>query len=161
MELSSWFLSLSSVVVGVVLGAFVTLWRRQAETKWGTKFEAYQRILSAIDDIRFWAEETYASNLALPTVSTDDAPALATKYRAARRELWRFVHVGGLIISDDASAELEGLLSKIAQDEFGFWDDSFSEDDYSLELARHAERVRTAIDKSLPRLLEVAKRDIR
>lgn len=158
-QITTWILSVGALVIGAVIGSALALFRTKAETKWRAKFDAYQQILLGFEDMRFWAEETYATNLSLPTVGGDQAD-LSQRYRQAKRDLWSYAHIGGLIISQEATADVRDLLIEIAGEEFEFADDAADEASYPYKLAEHAGRVRDAITAQLPELVRIARSDL-
>jgi hypothetical protein len=159
-DFGPWLLSVVSLLIGAIVGTLFGLWRTRTETKWQLKFRAYRRIFSAIEDIRLWAEETYAYNLMLPSPGPEEMGRLATSYRKAKHDLWRFVNVGHLILSDQSRAAINDLMSQIAEEEFSFEQEIFGESEYPRELADHAEGLRKKIAGSLPAIMEAARRDI-
>jgi hypothetical protein len=147
-------------VIAAFVAAFLATRRTKSETRWRAKFDAYARVLGAVEDMRFWAEETYASNLLLPTVGSDELKAATRRYDEAKRVLWSYVHVGVLVISDEAREKLDEMLSSIAREEIRFDMDAGNEDDYSADLANHCDNVRNLVATHLPGIVTTAKHDL-
>lgn len=160
LDITAWALPLVSVVIGAVVGAIVSVWRGRAEIRWQSKYDACHRILGALDEIRSWAEETYADRLALPRTPLASAYELSDRYRAAQRELWRVVHAGVLVISSQTRRRLEALLADIAREDAEFHERVEMGDDGVVDHARHADRVGDAVRRGMPGLLEAMRREV-
>lgn len=148
-------------MVAAVLTALLTTRRSKTETRWKAKYDAYSRILSSIEDIRYWAEETYASNLLLPSIGGDQLDAATKRFHEAKRVLWSYVHVGALVVSEDVREKLDDFLVAIGSEEHRFEEDVRDDDDYSTDLADHCDKIRNLVTERLPGLLASARSDIR
>jgi uncharacterized membrane protein YraQ (UPF0718 family) len=159
-DVLKWLFSLITAIVAAFLGSTLALRKTKTERRWQAKYDAYQKILAAVESMRYWAEESYASNLLLPSVSSEKLSELRDGYHEAKRELWSYVHIGELIVCIASRELLEDLLVEIAREEFRFEDDSIDDSEFPAALAHHCDQIRTAITKALPKLLELAKADI-
>ena len=104
-ELPEWVklaVPVASAVIAAFLAAYLATTRTKKETRWRTKYDAYQRILSSVEDIRYWAEETYADAMMLPSIGSTRLGVAQDRYEEAKRVLWSHVNVGGLLICEDA-----------------------------------------------------------
>ena len=159
-EVAKWLLSLVTAIVAAFVGSTLALRKTKTERRWQAKYDAYQQILAAVEAMRYWAEECYASNLLLPAVSGEKLSELSNRYQEAKRELWGYVHVGELIISSASRQLLEEVLVEIGRQEFRFEDDSVDDAEIPAALAHHCDDIRTAVAKALPKLLQLARADI-
>ncbi len=154
-ELLRWLGALTAAFIGSTLA----LSRTKRERRWQAKYDAYQRILAGVESIRLWAEETYASALSLPSLGSPQE--LAKRFDEAKRELWGFVHVGGLVISTESQAALHDLLTEVSGLEFDFDDEGKDERNYPTVLAAHCDKVRQAVARHVPALMKLGKKDLR
>ena len=155
---------IASAVIAIIAAfaaAFLATRRTKNEARWRASYDAYTRILSSVEDIRFWADETYASNLLLPSASAEQLNAAEGRYEEARRILSSFAHVGALVISEQCRRELDELISDLSREDFRFHEDGTDEENFSRELAEHCEKVRTLIESHLPQIVASAKKDLR
>jgi hypothetical protein len=153
----------SAAVVALIAAfaaAFLATRRAKGETRWKAKYDAYARVLSSVEDIRFWAEETYASNLLLPTVGAEQLRLATQRYDEAKRVLWSYVHVGALVVCPEARSKLEALLSAIGREEHRFQEDMIGDDDYSGEIADHCDRIRKIVADQIPAVMTIAQHDL-
>ena len=156
------FLSAFAIaLVGAFVGARLALRRTKAETVWRTKYEAYQRILMAIEDIRFWAEESYGDNFSLPSVSQDALKEARTRYDEAKRTLWSFVRAGDLIACDEARTLLDDMMTALSREEHRHMEDPKADDDGWTAFAEHTDNVRKIVGAAVPKLVLVAQKDLR
>jgi hypothetical protein len=148
-------------LIAAFAAAFLATRRTKGETRWRAKYDAYARILSSVEDIRFWAEETYASNLLLPTVGAEQLRLATERYDEAKRVLWSYVYVGALVVCPEARDRLETLLSAIGREEHRFQEDVTGDDEYSREIAEHCDNIRKIVAEQIPSVLTVAQHDLR
>jgi len=156
-----WFASLFSVLLAAFAGSWLALRKTKRERVWEARYEAYRQILSAIHDMRYWAEEAYSANLCLPSVGSEKLRSLAARFDEAKHELSSFVHVGELLIAERSREALEDLVTAISKEEFEFGDDPVSEADFPNRYTDHCDRIRSIVSERLPGILELAKADIR
>lgn len=154
-ELLRWLAALAAAFIGSTFA----LSRTKRERRWQAKYDAYQRIFAAVEAIRFWAEETYSSSLSLPSIGS--AQDLAQRFDDAKRELWGFVHVGGLVVSAKSQEALQDLLTEVSRVEFAFDDEGKDENNYAAVLSEHCDQVRQIVARHLPVLLQLGKKDLR
>lgn len=102
------------------VGSLLALRKTKRETQWQAKYEAYQKILAAVESMRICAEETYSARHLLPSLTDEKLVELGHRYQEAKRELWSHVRVGELVVSSDARASLADLLSAISSEEIRF-----------------------------------------
>jgi hypothetical protein len=153
--------SFGEPLLAALLVAFLAFRRTKSETKWRAKHDAYQRILSSVEDIRYWAEETYADALMLPSIGQQRLLAAADSYEEAKRVLWSHVYVGGLVVCEAARLRLDKMLSEIAGEEFEFQENPGDPDDFTRGLAAHCDKVRNIANEHIPHILELAKGDLK
>jgi hypothetical protein len=156
-DLVKFLASLLAVVIAAYLGSLLALRRTKRERRWQAKYDAYRHILAAVEDMRFWAEETHAANLCLPAAGGDVMKEAGQQFERAKKDLWGYVHVGRLVISEKATTCLEDLLSKIAHEEFAFEDDAVENSEYPGALAAHCDRLGGIIRPSFAPLLTIAR----
>jgi hypothetical protein len=161
-EVARWVLSIVTALVAAFVGTTLAVRRTKRERRWQATYDAYQQILSSVEDIRFWAEETYASNMMLPSPGTDALRAASSRFDEAKRRLSGFVHVGELVINGESRAMLEALLHEIASEEFRFEadNDNAAEVDFPSALANHCDLVRKLVNDRLPAILQAARADL-
>jgi hypothetical protein len=163
MEISTeiW-LPLSTLIIGTLLGAAVAVQKAKSITRWQAKFESYRRVLEAVEDMRYWAEQVYAHSLMLPSAGGEELGRLHGEYQRAKRELWGNVRAGGLLISARAQEVLEALLQEVAGEEIRFDQDRTGDHQaFDAELAEHADAIRKASSDTLPKLVRIARADVR
>ncbi|MFL5579166.1 MAG: hypothetical protein ACJ8AO_02250 [Gemmatimonadaceae bacterium] len=159
-EFLRWIASLGTALLAAFVATALTLRRTKSERRWQAKYEAYQRILGAVEDVRYWAESTYADTLMLPSLSQAKLTEASGRFEEAKRALSSFVHIGELVISADALELLDRIRGEISSEEFRYEDDRGGDDSPDHDLAEHCDKIRRIVEGYLPRLLSLARDDI-
>ena len=148
-------------LMAAFLAAGLAVRRTKSETRWQAKYDSYQNILKAVEDIRYWAEVTYSDAAMLPSPGGDHMKAASARYHEAKRSLSSYVHVGALLICADARAGLEEMLSAIAREEYRYEDEANDPSTFDSDLVEHCDKLRNIIAVHLPPLLQLIKTDLR
>ncbi|MGI8546805.1 MAG: hypothetical protein ACR2M1_05640 [Gemmatimonadaceae bacterium] len=155
------FVTLAAVVAGALLAMLFGVRRTKAERRWNAKYDAYQQIFAALEDVRFWAAETIADIHFLPTIGEVSIQALGRKYYEAQRTLSSHVHVGRLIISAEARERLDEFVQELWREEYRYREDSGEDDDHFALLSDHAHKVQALVEEHAPIIENAARRDLR
>jgi hypothetical protein len=145
----------------VVIGFFLALRQYRIQRRWDARHSAYQEILGDVCAIRRWANENYANEKCLPSVSIDQLVQLSKQFELARARLWQHVDVGELTISQDSVTALRGLMEEIEEERFNFEQEGIDDSNRAEVVSAHCEKIRSVIEKSLPSLLKLAKNDLK
>lgn len=153
---------LVSVVVAGALGYALGLRRMKYERTWQARYETHQQILSALHDVYYWAEESYARHKMLPSVSSQKLDELASRFDDAKHRLSSCVHTGDLVVSAAFRELLQEILREIAQEEFRA-DEELTGDEESRddELAEHYDRLRSIVSAHLDEVKKLARAQLR
>lgn len=166
-DVPSWLISIFTILFtaffGYLFGYLFAVKKFKKEKLWQEKYQTYQDILSALEAMILWANETYCSNKMIPTIGThslDKEKVIC--FAEARRVIAKVSCIGKLIISDEVIAEL-GLLEK------ALWGEDFraEEENYhpdtseeSETIAKHAENIRKLVEPRLDNIIKYAKKDL-
>ena len=149
--------SLLTALIGVLAGAWITLWQRRYERLWDERRLAYQDTLQALGKIQLWAGEGAMRAVALSAVPLVQGEELEQQARQAVFQL--FVQAPGyrLLMSETASQILDTIVDELAALHLQAVSDGDSEaQDQMMEqvaaiLVRHATVFREAAWQDLHR----------
>ena len=80
------------------------------EKLWQEKYESYQDVLSALEAMILWVNETYCTEKMIPTKGTGAAQGDKwLSFSEARRIIAKASCIGKLLLCDEVIAELEKL----------------------------------------------------
>lgn len=145
-----------ALIVALVV-AKVAVSRTKEERLWQAKYDAYQRVLAAIEDVRFWAEDRTARAAFLPHSGLGD---VGSRYEEAQRALSGFIHTGELLISARSRELLEALITTISRAQFAFENEARHDHEYDEHLGWHAEQIGRSVDALLPQVMAAARADL-
>lgn len=154
-------ITLLVALVGAYAGAHLALQKHRREKRWEARYAAYQDIMMAISAIHTWVEEVYASAKLLPALHSEKISELSEQFHYARHVFWRYVKVGGLILSDTSVELLDGLLRDLEKERFQFEEGNFDDIDYEDVLSAHCENLRAILDKHIPLIRRAAEADLK
>ncbi len=161
LEFLKWIFTVLTAAIAAFLGAYVGLGKYKREKAWDAKNQAYQNILNALNEIRFWANENYSQSLCLPTTNSKTSEELYKSYANAKEQLEKYVYIGELIISTKAKELLETLLQELSSEDFRFEDEGIDESNADREMATHCEKIRKIVETHLPHLVSLARADLK
>jgi len=160
-------LNLLKDILVPLLAAWAGFWlatrKFKKERLWQEKYAAYQEILGAIEAMAFWAGEVSSETMMLPTIGWFDGKPAHELYAQAKRQIAKHVSIGRLLLSGDAVSALEELQTEVfregyrADDERDHSGDPHEEQE---EVRIHAQEVGKIITKYLPRITELARKDL-
>jgi len=153
-------ITLAAVFFGALLAMWFGVRRTKHERRWTAKYEAYERIFAAIEDVRFWVSETISDVHFLPTVGGKTAEDLTDRYYEAQRVLSSYVHVGHLVISEEARDQLEQLMQDIWREEHRYREDPRDDEEHDVHLSDHVHNLQTIIQAHLPGIEKQARVDL-
>lgn len=143
-------------VIGAALGAMFTLSKTKKEKIWDEKRDLYNRAIVALEDTLYWAEQTRA------TCSGEYTCSIPSNIQESERELSRLSITGKLIMDKDFFELLVDTNEQLKILLFHAYDDSrgLSEKEIFDGSGRHAYKVRKIIEHSLPKLIQIARKDL-
>jgi len=143
------------------LAALAGLWlatrKFRKERIWQEKYEAYQRVLTALEAMRFWAEEVSAATYALPSIGWFDGKTAGQFFAEAKREISKQCSIGTLLLPHNVVKELEELQSQVFDAEYKLSEDC-SDDQGSI--VKHAYKIRDLVDSHLATIVKLARADL-
>lgn len=107
-------ISVLTALIGVLAGAWITLWQRRQERLWDERRLAYQDTLQALGKIQLWAGEGAMRAVALSAVPLVSSDELEQQARQAVFQL--FVQAPGyrLLMSETASRTLDTIVDELS-----------------------------------------------
>lgn len=160
-EVIKWLLTVASASFAAYIGSLFALKRSKNEKLWVQKQEAYLSIIESIHNIIIWADEEYAEHfpIPLPSVSKKKLEELRISKKAAIDSLRKHVHLGGLIVSLEASKQLDKLLSEYYSTEFAIFDEPHYEVP-SDDISKLYSKIRELAEKNVEEVKALAKKDL-
>ena len=153
--------SFFTALLAAFLGAYVALYKFKREKIWEKKYEAYQEILTALNNMLLWANETYSSSLCLPTIAYKKREEVGEAHSEARQCILKYTTIGELLVSDEVVKILEEINQALWDEDFRFDDTGMDESNYNEELAKHAENVTKTLSDRTKKLVTLAKKDLK
>lgn len=135
-------------IVSAVLAVRLALRRFHAEKLWEKKLASYGAIMEAVHHVREHADTNLLFVLLNKDLPEEGDRELTTKLQAAMAELRKQRDIGSFVISEKAVAELNSLFVGLdASTKTNHWQE-------------HLELKLKSIDKTLPELKRIAKKDL-
>lgn len=152
-------------IVVPAMAAWGALWiamrKFKHERLWQDKYASYQRVLEAVEAIRYWGDEVSSETHMLPSVGHFDGKTPAEVYAAAQREVVRQTTVGTLLLSREFISKLRKFSSDFYDERYSESDEHYDDDrDEHLAYGNHATRVRKIADAYLSELVALAREDL-
>jgi hypothetical protein len=147
--------------LAAVAGLWVATRKFRKERIWQEKYSAYQTVLASIEAIRYWADEEAAGVHMLPTVGYFDGKDAQVFYAQAKREVAKQAAIGTILLSEEFVVELAGFQTELfclAHDASEEAHDDEREQHFAF--GHHASQVRDLADRVLPRLIQLARKDV-
>ena len=69
-EIPVWFISFCTALLAAFFGSMLTIRKFKKEKIWQEKYQAYRDVLSALEAMLLWADETYCDQKMIPTKGT-------------------------------------------------------------------------------------------
>ena len=163
-EIPLWLISFFTALSATFFGYLIAVKKFKNEKIWQEKYQAYQNILSALETMLLWANDTYCENKFLPTIGTDKLPFTEWQsFSNARREIFKSSCIGKLLLPDEVVIELNNLESKLWDEDMNASDDYCSSDKHqrSEMLAEHARNIENIIQPRLKNIISYAKKDLK
>ena len=150
------------VPVSAALGAVWIATRKfKRERIWQDKYSASQRVLGAIEAIRYWGNEMSSDVHMLPSVGDFDGKSSEAFYAAALREVVKQRTVGTLLLSDKFVSKLDDFYAELYKERFSEGEEHYDgEQDAEFGFGRHAASIREISDRYLSQLLVLARKDL-
>ncbi|HIF9455533.1 hypothetical protein [Photobacterium damselae] len=142
--------------VGAVLGAHIALSRTKKEKIWDEKRELYSKVIVALEDILYWAEQIRSEYCCEYTSRSD------SNIEQSMREVQKLAVTGRLVMNDEFYDLLVAVNSALQKENFSVHEaakEAF-DDPQSDYLFRHALTVRDTVQEYLPKLIKSAKREL-
>lgn len=157
----SWLTSFATALFAAFIGSYLALRKFKKEKIWQEKYNAYHEILSAIQNMKHWATETYSSCLCLPTIANSKGQEFHRGYAEARRCIAKHIDIGKLLISEEVANKLDELNQLLWKEDFRFGDEGIDDSNYHHELSEHAGNLLKIIDDRLEEIIKLAKKELR
>ena len=159
----SWVITFCTTLLAAFFGYLIAVKKFKKEKLWQEKYQSYQEVLSALEAMVLWTNETYCSNKMIPTKGTFAANGDRwLSFSEARRVIAKASCIGKLLLCDEVISELEDLESALWHEDFraddkNYYPDTFEE---SEAIAEHAKNVEEIVTPRLERIITYAKRDL-
>ncbi|EJM7849388.1 hypothetical protein NOZ45_004559 [Vibrio parahaemolyticus] len=142
--------------LGAAFGAHFTLSRSKKEKVWDEKRELYGRVIVALEDISYWAEQVRSERCSEYTSSPD------SNVDESMREIQKLAVAGRLVMNEEFYDLLVSVNKSLQTENFSAYEDAQQAFDNSQSdhLFRHAIRVRDITQEYLPKLIKAARRDL-
>ena len=160
-EFFKWLLSAVLASSAAFLGAYIGLGKYKKEKVWDAKNQAYQNILNALNEIRFWASENLSGNVGLPVVGSKTSEELRKSYTSAKEQLEKYAYIGELVVSDDAYAVIRKVMHEISAEDFRFEDEGGDESSYQDMFIKHCEKIGKIVEENMRQLISCARADLK
>lgn len=162
-ETPSWIIPLFATFSAAFFGYLMAVKKFKKEIFWQEKYNMYQDILSSLEAMLIWANETYCHNKMIPTIglNTLEKDKLIS-FAQARRNIAKISCIGQLIISDDVITELNLLQSELWNEDFRAEDEIYSSNTHeeNESIAEHVELIRKIVEPRLTKIIRYAKIDL-
>ncbi len=166
-EIPNWIISLFATFLAAFLAAFfgyfIAVKKFKKEKLWQEKYKMYQDILSSLEAMLIWADETYCYNKMIPTIGlkTIEKNKLIS-FAEARRNIAKISCIGQLIISDGVITELNLLQSELWNEDFRAKEENYHPDTIEERevIAEHVELIRKIVEPRLKKIIKYAKIDL-
>ena len=159
----SWIIALFATFSAAFFGYLMAVKNFKKETFWQEKYKMYQDILTSLEAMLIWANETYCHNKMIPTIGlkTLEKDKLIS-FAEARRNIAKISCIGQLIISDDVITELNLLQSELWNEDFRAEDEIYNPDtiEETEAIAEHVELIRKIVEPRLKKIIMYAKIDL-
>lgn len=161
-EIIKWILTIVSASFAAYIGSLLALGKAKKEKIWLQKQKSYLSIVESLHNIIIWADEEYSSNFPtpLPTVGKEKIDELRRNQQTSLDILRKHVHLGGLVVSRDASSKLEKLLSEHFGEEYRFFDDPYYEHEAAEKISDHYLNIRKIAEKYIAEVKVIAQDDL-
>jgi hypothetical protein len=149
--------------IAAVSGSWFAMRKFKRERIWQEKYVAYQRVLESIEAIRYWGDEMSSGVHMLPTIDWFNGKDAKDFYAEAKREIAKQTLIGTILLSEEFVAELSALQTDLfrqtyqASEAMHMYGD---ERDAEVAFGDHASKIQSIADKYLPKLIELARRDV-
>ncbi|MCO7247212.1 hypothetical protein [Halomonas sp. Mc5H-6] len=164
LEIPAWFISFCTALLAAFLGSMLAIWKFKKEKVWQEKYQAYQDILSALEAMVLWANETYCRQKMIPTKGTQAIEGGNwPSFSEARRVIAKTTCIGSLLLPEKVIEELVALEGDLwnenfrADEERFYYPNTFEE---SEAIAEHAENVEKLVKPRLKAVIGYAKKDL-
>ena len=128
---------------------------------WKDKYIAYQRVLSSIEAIRYWADEMNSTVHMLPCVGDFEGKKPHEFYSIAQREVIKQATIGSILLSKKFVSKLNEFHNELRETEYSANDEHpDNEQDADFSFASHATVIRNIADKYLSQLISLARDDL-
>ncbi|MBU2891822.1 hypothetical protein KO495_00630 [Colwellia sp. D2M02] len=141
---------------GAAFGAYFTLSRFKKEKVWDEKRELYSRVITALEDISYWAEQVRSEHCC------EYSSRPESNVDASMREIQKLTVTGRLIMHDEFYDLLVSVHQAIQTEMFRLHEaaqEAF-DNSQSEHLFRHAVIIRDLAEEYLPKLIKAAKRNL-
>lgn len=165
MEMPSWLISFFTTFLAAFLGSMLSIWKFKREKVWQEKYQLYQNILSALEAMMLWANETSCRENMIPALATQSAEGgNRLAFLEARRIIVKTTSIGRLLLPRKVIDELVSLQKDL-------WDEIIREADEkyydpntpgeSEALAQCAGNVAKLVSTRLDLVIKHARNDLR
>jgi len=162
-EIPSWFISFCTTMLAAFFGYLIAVKKFKKEKLWQEKYESYQDVLSALEAMVLWANETYCIEKMIPTKGTSAANGDKwLSFSEARRVIAKTSCIGKLLLCDEVISELEALESELWEENFrageeNYYPNTFEE---SEAMSKHANNIEKIVSPRLEKIISYAKKDL-
>jgi hypothetical protein len=147
--------------IAALVGFWLATRKFRHERLWQEKYVAYQRILGAMEAMRFWAHETADSSHALPTIGWYDGKSEQQFYAEAQREISKQTSIGSLLLPEGVVIELRALEGEVFRAEFSFGEDRTGDHREDADLhAKLAAEIVKIVEARIASVVRLARADL-
>lgn len=162
MNYIEWIKLLAPILVGfggAYFGSMLALNKFKKEKFWDERRSGYKNVVNAFEVLDCWSEVVRAESFCEPSRELDSKP------EKSLREIEKYSKIGGMLFSAKFQKILVDTYCEISKMEFQVHNESLGDSDSDDKMREwrivHATELRGIVSEALPKLIEVAKYDLR
>ena len=162
-EVPSWIISFCTTLFAAFFGYLVAVKKFKKEKLWEEKYLSYQNVLSALETMLLWANESYCTHKLIPTKGTQEINnGKWLSFAEARRIIAKTSCIGKLLLCQEVVSELEMLESELWEEDFRADDENYYPNTIEEHeaIANHAKNIENIVSPRLQRIIVFAKKDL-
>ncbi len=150
-----------TALLAAIVGSYFTVLAFKRQRLWQEKYEACREAIAALENIRFWADESASSVYMMPTTGFPEGKEPYQYLSDALRKLDYYAVAGSILFGKDLTEKISQARHEIGMERFEAneeWPTMSPEDQMHFQ-ASHAAKIREIADKHLPHVIALAKKE--